>query len=66
MDIIPTKDRILDSALTLFAAPVSLLIRMCDREPEREQEVPRRIKVFFGILRKSMGLNDFVSFGLGL
>ena len=30
-----------------FAAPVSLLIQMYDREPEREQEVMGRIKEFF-------------------
>lgn len=30
-----------------FAAPVSLLIQMCDREPEREQEAMERIKEFF-------------------
>ena len=29
-----------------FSAPVSLLIQMCDREPEREQEVMERIKDF--------------------
>lgn len=31
-----------------FAAPVSLLIQMCDREPEREREAMKRIKNFFG------------------
>lgn len=30
-----------------FASPVSLLIQMCDREPEREQEAMERIKEFF-------------------
>lgn len=30
-----------------FAAPVSLLIQMCDREPDREQEAMERIEVFF-------------------
>lgn len=30
-----------------FASPVSLLIQMCDREPEREQEAMDRIKEFF-------------------
>lgn len=30
-----------------FAAPVSLLIQMCDREPEREQEAMERIEEFF-------------------
>lgn len=55
MDKIPTKDRILDSALTLFAAPVSLLIRMCDREPEREQEVLGRIKDFFRYFAEEYG-----------
>lgn len=30
-----------------FAAPVSLLIQMCDREPEREQEAIARIEEFF-------------------
>lgn len=30
-----------------FAAPVSLLIQMCDREPEREQEALERIREFF-------------------
>lgn len=30
-----------------FAAPVSLLIQMCDREPERELEVMERIEKFF-------------------
>lgn len=30
-----------------FAAPVSLLIQMCDREPEREQEAMECIKDFF-------------------
>lgn len=29
-----------------FAAPVSLLIQMCDREPEREQEAIERIEEF--------------------
>ena len=27
-----------------FAAPVSLLIQMCDREPEREQEAIEHIE----------------------
>lgn len=30
-----------------FAAPVSLLIQMCDREPEREQEAMERIEELF-------------------
>lgn len=30
-----------------FAAPVSLLIQMCAREPEREQEVMERIEKYF-------------------
>lgn len=30
-----------------FAAPVSLLIQMCDREPEREPEAMERIKKYF-------------------
>lgn len=30
-----------------FAAPVSLLIQMCDREPEREQEAMKHIEKFF-------------------
>lgn len=30
-----------------FAAPVSLLIQMCDREPEREQEAMERIEKIF-------------------
>ena len=30
-----------------FAAPVSLLIQMCDREPDREQEAMERIEEFF-------------------
>lgn len=30
-----------------FAAPVSLLIQMCDREPEREREAMERIEKFF-------------------
>lgn len=30
-----------------FAAPVSLLIQMCDREPEREQEAMERAKEYF-------------------
>lgn len=30
-----------------FAAPVSLLIQMCDREPEREQEIMGRIEDYF-------------------
>lgn len=30
-----------------FAAPVSLLIQMCDREPQREQEAMERIEAFF-------------------
>lgn len=30
-----------------FAAPVSLLIQMCDREPEREREAIERIEKFF-------------------
>ncbi|MGN0638253.1 MAG: TetR/AcrR family transcriptional regulator [Huintestinicola sp.] len=30
-----------------FAAPVSLLIQMCDREPEREDEAMERIKEYF-------------------
>ena len=29
-----------------FSAPISLLIQMCDREPEREQEIMERIKEF--------------------
>lgn len=31
----------------VFAAPVSLLIQMCDREPDREQEAMERIEEFF-------------------
>ena len=30
-----------------FTAPISLLIQMCDREPEREQEAMERIEEFF-------------------
>lgn len=30
-----------------FSAPVSLLIQMCDREPDREQEAMERIEEFF-------------------
>ncbi|MGN0696021.1 MAG: TetR/AcrR family transcriptional regulator [Oscillospiraceae bacterium] len=30
-----------------FAAPISLIIQMCDREPEREQEAMERIKEYF-------------------
>lgn len=30
-----------------FAAPVSLFIQMCDREPEREQEAMERIEELF-------------------
>lgn len=30
-----------------FTAPVSLLIQMCDREPEREQEAMERIEEYF-------------------
>ena len=30
-----------------FAAPVSLLIQMCDREPERKQEAMEHIENFF-------------------
>ncbi len=30
-----------------FAAPVSLLIQMCDREPQREREAIKRIEEFF-------------------
>ena len=33
-----------------FAAPVSLLIQMCDREPEREQEAMERAKEYFRYL----------------
>lgn len=33
-------------AAMAFASPVSLLIQMCDREPEREQEIIERIKAF--------------------
>ena len=29
-----------------FAAPVTLLIQMCDREPEREQEAMELIREF--------------------
>lgn len=29
-----------------FSAPISLLIQMCDREPEREQEIMERIKEY--------------------
>lgn len=29
-----------------FAAPVSLLIQMCDREPEREKEAMERIEAY--------------------
>ena len=38
-----------DTALAAmaFAAPVSLLIQMCDREPEREKEAMERIEEFF-------------------
>lgn len=35
-----------------FAAPVSLLIQMCDREPEREQEAMERIGEFFRYFAK--------------
>lgn len=31
----------------IFAAPVSLLIQMCDREPDREQEAMERIEKIF-------------------
>lgn len=35
-----------------FAAPVSLLIQMCDREPEREKEAMKRIEEFFQYFSK--------------
>lgn len=34
-------------ASVTFAAPVSLFIQMCDREPDREQEAMERIEKFF-------------------
>ncbi|MBP0983563.1 MAG: TetR/AcrR family transcriptional regulator [Oscillospiraceae bacterium] len=38
-----------------FAAPVSLLIQMCDREPEREQEAMERIETYFRYFAKLHG-----------
>ena len=38
-----------------FAAPVSLLIQMCAREPEREQEAMERIEAFFRYFAKEYG-----------
>lgn len=35
-----------------FAAPVSLLIQMCDREPERKQEAMERIEEYFRYFAK--------------
>lgn len=35
-----------------FAAPVSLLIQMCDREPEREKAAMKRIEEFFQYFSK--------------
>lgn len=34
-------------ASLIYAAPASLLIQMCDREPEREKEAMKRIESFF-------------------
>ena len=31
----------------LFASPITLLIQMCDREPEREEEALKQIREFF-------------------
>ena len=39
-----------------FAAPVSLLIQLCDREPEREQEAMGRIEEFFRYFAKEYGV----------
>ncbi len=38
-----------------FAAPVSLLIQMCDREPEREQEAMERIEIYFRYFAEQHG-----------
>ena len=35
-----------------FVAPVSLLIQMCDREPEREKEAMEHIKEYFQYFKK--------------
>ena len=35
-----------ESVSMSFAAPVSLLIQMCDREPEREKEAMERIEAY--------------------
>lgn len=39
-----------------FAAPVSLLIQMCDREPEREQEAMERIEEYFRYFSNEYGV----------
>lgn len=39
-----------------FAAPASLLIQMCDREPEREQEAMERIELYFRDFAKRYGV----------
>ena len=39
-----------------FASPVTLLIQMCDREPEREQEAMDRIKEFFRFSHRKVSL----------
>ena len=39
-----------------FAAPVSLLIQMCDREPEREQEAMERIELYLRDFAKRYGV----------
>lgn len=39
-----------------FAAPVSLLIQMCDREPEREHEAMKRIEEYFRYFAEENGV----------
>lgn len=40
-----------------FASPVSLLIQMCDREPEREKEAMERIEEFFRFFAEQNSVN---------
>lgn len=47
-----------ESVSMSFAAPVSLLIQMCDREPEREQEVMERIEGFFRYFAEEYKIKD--------
>ena len=49
-----------DSAMLAlsFVAPITLLIQMCDREPEREQEAMESIKMYLNHFAEEYLLNN--------